>query len=148
MCILTRSCLFLFLCLHHGLPLGLGFLQTFPLFLSLFGLLFSFLFAEFFLFLFLQDMYNCDCEIICINMYSFIAKFLQTFCAANFFSCSARISLRLACFSFSLLSSSSSLARWDLHSLMYSLNCSSNSPFPAFPRPFKMLPLFYKFILN
>merc|ERR1719429_8688 len=50
---LARGCLFLFLCLHHFLPLGLGFLQAFPLFLSLFGLLFGFLFAEFFLFLFL-----------------------------------------------------------------------------------------------
>ena len=65
---------------------------------------------------------------------------LFTFCWANFFSCSARISLRLACFSFSLLSSSSSLARCLRHSLMYSLNCSSNSPFLAPWRAFKKLP--------
>merc|ERR1712203_212731 len=51
------------------------------------------------------------------------------FCWANFFSCSALISLRLACFSLSLFNSSSSLPRCLRHSLMYSLSCSSSSPF-------------------
>merc|ERR1712018_810818 len=56
---LARGCLFLFLCLHHFLPLGLGFLQAFLLFLSLFGLLFGFLFllGSQFLFLFGTDFF-------------------------------------------------------------------------------------------
>merc|ERR1719499_1674626 len=39
------------------------------------------------------------------------------FCWASFFSCSARISFLLACFSFNRFSSSSSLARCFLHLL-------------------------------
>merc|ERR1719427_1939994 len=62
------------------------------------------------------------------------------FCWASFFSCSARISFRFACFSFSRFSSSSSLARCFLHSLMYSLSCSSSSPFFASWRAFRKFP--------
>ena len=62
------------------------------------------------------------------------------FCWASFFSCSARISFLLACFSFSRFSSSSSLARCFLHSLMYSLSCSSSSPFFASWRAFRKFP--------
>merc|ERR1712168_126010 len=62
------------------------------------------------------------------------------FCCASFFSCSALISFLLACFSFSLLSSSSSLALCFLHSLIYSLSCSSNSPFLASPRALRKFP--------
>merc|ERR1719266_886292 len=54
---------------------------------------------------------------------------LPSFVGPIFFSCSALISLRLACFSLSLFNSSSSLPRCLRHSLMYSLNCSSSSPF-------------------
>merc|ERR1712018_288523 len=50
---LARGGLFLFLGLHHGLSLLFGFLQAFPLFLSLFGLLFGFFLAEPFFLLFL-----------------------------------------------------------------------------------------------
>merc|ERR1712107_243874 len=56
------------------------------------------------------------------------------FFLANSFSCSALISFLLDCFSFSLLSSSSSLGLSSLHCVMYSLSCSFNSFFciPAF----------------
>ena len=49
------------------------------------------------------------------------------------------ISFLLACLSFSLLSSSSSLALCLRHSLMYSLSCSSSSPFLASWRAFRKL---------
>merc|ERR1712037_689020 len=49
------------------------------------------------------------------------------FSAASFLSCSALISFLLACLSFSLLSSSSSLALWFLHSPIYSFSCSFSS---------------------
>merc|ERR1712045_885177 len=49
------------------------------------------------------------------------------FCWANFLSCSALISFLLACLSFSLFSSSSSLALWFLHSPIYSFSCSFSS---------------------
>ena len=62
------------------------------------------------------------------------------FCWASFFSCSARISFLFACLSFSFLSSSSSFCLCFLHSLMYSLSCSSSSTFLASPLALRKVP--------
>merc|ERR1712018_524652 len=68
-------------------------------------------------------------------LFCFFQAFSLLFSLFGFF-----VGFLLPCFSFSLLSSSSSLDLCFLHSLIYSRSCSSNSPFLASCLAFKKFP--------
>lgn len=132
--------------LHHGLTFFLSFFETLSLFFDVpLFLFFNFTYATLWkkykynwfglqrianlqlrLFQFNSTFWEYLANTDLVNFVDFLpsSAFLRS---AIFLSSSARATLRLACFSFNFLRSSSSFARCLRHSVMYSRNCSSRS---------------------